>query len=317
MKALVFDKLLRYEGEHPDPKPAAGEVLVRVRMAGICATDLEIIKGYMKFRGIPGHEFVGEVVSGSSKWKGKRVVGEINCVCGACDMCRGGLASHCRQRTVVGISGRDGAMAEYVVLPEQNLHEVPEVIPDEQAVFVEPLAAAMQVLKQCPIEPRMNVSVVGSGRLGLLAAQVLQSVRCRVEVVGRNPQTLAFCERHGIQTVDVKQLVPRGDRDVVVECTGEPQGLNLAMQMVRPRGVIVLKSTYAGGTSVDLAPLVIKEVTVMGSRCGPFREAIDLLARQQIDVATMISRTYRLEQGIEAFTAAGDPQNIKVLIRMY
>lgn len=315
MNALQFRGKLEFVPQYPDPAPAEGEALVAVRLAGICATDLEIVRGYMGFAGVLGHEFVGMVVKGSRAWRGKRVVAEINCVCGQCHLCQHGLANHCRRRTVLGIQGRDGVFADFVAIPERNLHAVPDAVTDEQAVFVEPLAAAFQVIKQCPIERRMRVAVVGSGRLGLLVAQVLRTTGCQLEVVGRNPLTLDFCEKKGIQGTPVSQLVPRGDRDVVVECSGAPEGFDLATRLVRPRGTIVLKSTYAASAPLNLAGVVIDEINVLGSRCGPFPDAIQALARREIDVETMISRTLPLSRGAEAFELAADSRHIKVLLR--
>lgn len=314
MNALVFDKSLWLDGQRSEPVPADGEVLVAVRKAGICATDLEITRGYMGFAGVLGHEFVGTVVRGPREWKGKRVVAEINCVCGRCEMCQRGLSNHCRRRTVVGIDGRDGAFADCVAVPERNLHEVPDAVSDEQAVFVEPLAAAYQIIKQVPIEKRMRVAVIGPGRLGLLVAQVLQRCGCQLEVIGRSELGLTFCERKGIQATPVAEFVPRQDRDVVVECSGSPAGFELASQLVRPRGTLVLKSTYAGGAPLNLAPVVIHEIAVVGSRCGPFPEAIQALARRQIDVESMISRQVPLLRGVEAFEMASDPRFLKVLL---
>lgn len=316
MRAIVYDKQVRFDEAHPDPEPAGDECLVQVLQAGICSTDLEIARGYLDFRGVLGHELVGEVVSGPRAWRGKRVVAEINCVCGKCDMCHSGLALHCRRRTVMGIAGRDGCFADRVSIPERNLHEVPDNISDEEAVFIEPLAAAYQVIKQCPIESRMSVAVVGSGRLGLLVAQVLATTGCHLVVVGRNPKTLLLCEKKGIMSRPVDELVPRADCDVVVECSGAPAGLGLALELVRPRGTIVLKSTHAQEVAVNLAPAVVSEVTILGSRCGPFGEAIQALARRQIEVSSMISRTFRLERGVEALEAAAAPENVKVLLRV-
>jgi threonine dehydrogenase-like Zn-dependent dehydrogenase len=315
LKALLFTDRIEFRKDYPDPSRSTGDVLIRVSLAGICATDLEIARGYMNFHGVPGHEFVGTVIEGASVWNGKRVVGEINCVCQKCDLCQAGLSNHCRKRTVLGIGGRDGTFAEYVTLPVRNLHEVPSGVSDEEAVFVEPLAAAIQVVKQCPIESRMRVAVVGSGRLGLLVAQVLARTGCRLEVVGRNPNTLLFCEKKGIQPISVNDLIPRADRDVVVDCSGTPQGFDLATQLVRPRGTIVLKSTYAGSEATNCAAIVINEIAVQGSRCGPFPDAIQALARKHIDVLSMISRTFDLSRGLEAFEAAQDPANIKILLK--
>ncbi len=344
MRAVVFNRGLTFEPDHPDPRPGDEECLVRVRLGGICSTDLHITRGYMSFAGVLGHEMVGTVVAGSNKWRDKRVVCEINCVCRRCEMCLAGLANHCRRRTVLGIEGRDGCFADLVALPERNLHAVPDVICDEEAVFVEPLAAAYQVVAQCPIDERMNVSVVGPGRLGLLVAQVLAHAGCKLTVIGRNPKKLLLCEKKGIQAIHVDELVPRQDRDVVVECTGAPEGLNIAMQLVRPRGTIVLKSTYAGPdmrdrlsnlspdrlesrshiagasnpsrTALNLAPIVINEVTLLGSRCGPFPEAINALARQAVEVRSMISKAFPIEQAADAFQAAANPKNVKVLLKI-
>lgn len=316
MRALVFDGSLRYVRNHPDPEPGRNEALIRVTLAGICATDLEITRGYMRFSGIPGHEFVGTVTAGPKVWRGKRVVGEINCVCGQCDMCHRGLANHCRSRTVIGIQGRDGCFADLLALPVDNLHELPDAVTDEQAVFVEPLAAAYQVARQCKIEKRMRVAVVGSGRLGLLVAQVLQATGCRLEVIGRNATTLSFCEKKGIQARAADEVVPRAEHDLVVECSGSPSGFDLAVRLVRPRGTIALKSTYSGDARLNLASVVVNEVTVLGSRCGPFAEAIQALARRQIDVLSMITKQFPLSRGVEGFTAAAQPEHVKVLLKV-
>ncbi|MGQ9652063.1 MAG: MDR/zinc-dependent alcohol dehydrogenase-like family protein [Phycisphaerae bacterium] len=316
MNALVFNQTLRVDAKYPEPSPEEDEALIEVKLAGVCATDIEITKGYMSFAGVLGHEFVGTVVKGSRRWRGRRVTAEINCVCGKCDMCQHGLANHCRKRSVIGISGRDGCFAQYVAVPERNLHEVPEALSDEQAVFIEPLAAAYQVIKQCPIEKRTRVAVVGSGRLGLLVAQLLRTTGCRLEVVGRNGHTLDFCEKKGIQTIPLSDLVPKTDRDVVVDCTGDPEGFETAMKLVRPRGTLILKSTCAGGRAINLAPVVINEISVLGSRCGPFPDAIAALARRDIDVESMISRQLPLARGVEAIELAADPRHIKILLKV-
>jgi len=316
MRAITFNKKLAYTDNHSSPTPADGECMLRVHLAGICSTDIQITKGYMEFGGVLGHEFVATVTSGSSKWQGKRVACEINCVCRQCDMCQAGLANHCRNRTVVGISGRDGCFADAIAVPETNLHEIPEGVSNEEAVFIEPLAAAWQVVRQTAIDARSRVAVVGSGRLGLLIAQVLRTIDCQLTVVGRNPRTLEFCDKKHIQSVHVNELVARGDHDLVVECTGSPDGMAIAQSMVRPRGVIALKSTYAGGGDVDWAPVVINEISVVGSRCGPFADAIASLARGDVDVRSMITKTLPLERGVEAMELAAHPDHIKVLLKI-
>jgi threonine dehydrogenase-like Zn-dependent dehydrogenase len=231
-------------------------------------------------------------------------------------MCQRGLANHCRRRTVLGIDGRDGVFADLVVVPVRNLHEVPDAVNDEQAVFVEPLAAAYQVIQQCPIEKRSRVAVVGPGRLGLLVAQVLRTTGCQLEVFGRSELKLSFCEKKGIRATPVSEAVVRSDRDVVVDCSGSPEGFELASRLVRPRGTLVLKSTYAAGKPMNLAPLVVNEITLVGSRCGPFPEAINALARREIDVESMVTRQLPLERGVEAFDLARDPRSIKVLLKV-
>lgn len=316
MRALVFNKKLQYTSQYPEPQTGVGEVLIAVKLAGICATDLEITRGYMNFTGVLGHEFVGTVVKGPRAWKNKRVVAEINCVCGKCRMCQQGLANHCQRRTVLGIDGRDGVFADLVAVPERNLHEVPETVGDEQAVFIEPLAAAFQVVKQCPIEKRQRAVVVGSGRLGLLVAQVLKTTGCKLEVVGRNQLTLDFCEKKGIQTRHITELIPRAEHDVVVDCSGSPEGFELALKLVRPRGTLVLKSTHAGAMPLNLAPLVVNEINLIGSRCGPFAEAINALARREIDVESLISRQLPLDRGGEAMAMAAEAGYVKILLKI-
>lgn len=314
MRAVVFDGAVNYRPDHPDPVPAEGECLIRVHLAGICATDLQIIQGYMGFSGVLGHEMVGTVEAGPQKWIGKRVACEINFVCRKCDMCLAGLAMHCRDRGVMGILGRDGCFADLLAAPALNLHEVPDGVSDEEAVFVEPLAAAYQVPAQCPVDDRSRVTVLGAGRLGILVAQVLVVQGARPTVIGRNRAKLEICEKLGIQGIHLDDVVPRHDHDVVVECTGSPAGLPLALDLVRPRGTIVLKSTHAADAAVDLAPVVVNEVHVIGSRCGPFGEAINALSRKAIRVAPLISKTDPIERAEQAITAAASPKQLKVLL---
>lgn len=296
---------------------AEGDTLIRVRQAGICATDLEIVKGYMGFRGVLGHEFVGDVVSSPEKsLVGQRVAGEINIVCGRCDLCLSGLSSHCRNRSVLGILNHDGVFAELVRLPAANLHVVPKGVDDDQAVFIEPLAAACQVLKQIKLDGRKWVTVLGDGRLGLLVAQVLRNAGCPVRVIGKHPDKLALCEKWSIRSRPLDEIIPRHDQDVVVDCTGSAAGLEMAVQMVRPRGTVVLKSTAAAGRPLNLAPVVVDEISIVGSRCGPFREAIAALAAKQVDVASLIYRRMKLEQGVEAMEMAGRPGVLKILLNV-
>src|SRR3954471_6526249 len=290
MRALVFDQSLALDTRRPDPPTSDGDTLIKVRQAGICATDIEITKGYMSYRGVLGHEFVGEVVSSSEReFIGQRVCGEINVVCGRCDLCLSGLSTHCRARSVLGILNHDGAFADYVRLPALNLHVVPKNVEDDQAVFVEPLAAAFQVLKQIKLDGRKWVTVLGDGRLGLLVAQVLQTAGVPVRVIGKHASKLARCEKWGIRSRLLDDIVPRHDQDVVIDCTGSAEGFELALQIVRPRGTLVLKSTFAAGKPLNLAPVVVDEVTIIGSRCGPFKEAIRALAQKQVDVVSLIS----------------------------
>jgi len=319
MRALVFDgeeKTIRFVTDHTDPPVTAGQVLIKVSLAGICSTDLQLIAGYMDFSGIPGHEFVGMVVAGPSKWLDKRVVGEINCVCGRCDMCAGGLRNHCRKRTVIGIDGRDGAFAELLAVPEQNLQLVPDELTDQEAVFTEPLAAALEITSQIAIDSRMKLTVIGPGKLGLLVAQVLAMKGGDLHVVGRSVAGLKFAEKCGIRSFHIKELTASNDRDVVIDCTGNSQGLALAMKLVRPRGTIVLKSTYAGSDGVNLTPVVVNELNIVGSRCGPFAEAISVLVQKKIDVLGMISREFDLSDGVKALQYAAQDGVLKVLLKM-
>ncbi len=305
---------IRLVHDHPKPTPRPGEVLIEVVRAGVCSTDLEIVRGYMGFSGVPGHEFVGTVIEGPPDLKGQRVVSEINCACGKCDLCRRGMPTHCRRRSVIGILNHDGAFATHVVAPAINCHIVPDEIDDDAAVFVEPVAAAVQVVRHCAVEPRMRVAVLGSGRLGLLCAQVLARYHANVLVVGRNPHSLALAEGFGLDARGAKEVQPTADNDIVVECTGNPDGLRLALQMVRPRGVLVLKSTYAEPQAVDLAPIVINEVRVLGNRCGPFPDAIELLQKGRIQVQPLISDRFPLADGVAAFKRAAERDAMKVLI---
>lgn len=317
MLALVYDQELHLAPRRSSPALADGDALLDLRVAGICSTDLEIVNGYMNFQGVLGHEFVATVAEASeASLVGKRVVGEINCICGRCDLCIRGLSTHCRDRTVLGIAGHDGCFAQRFRLPSRNLHVLPDNVSDEAGVFIEPLAAAIQIVKQLgrELDGKTWVTVLGSGRLGLLVAQVLRNAKAKVRVVGRNAQTLSLCERWGIPARKLEETQPRQDQDVVVDCTGSPSGLSTAMAMCRPRGTIVLKSTTAEGVPMNLSPLVIHEITLLGSRCGPFRPAIEALARREVDVESLVHRRMKLSDGVEAMEIAGRRGVLKVLL---
>lgn len=331
MQALVLDgKQVRLDARRSEPTPASGEVVIRPLRMGVCATDLELVKGYMGFSGVLGHEFVGVVEDApgggrdAKRWVGKRVVGAINCVCGKCDMCRAGLREHCRNRTVLGIAGRDGCFADRFTLPARNLYEVPDHVDDDHAVFVEPLAAAYQILRQLTIEGRPYITVLGDGRLGLLCAQVMSQLNATVRLVGKHPEKLQLCEKWGVKHRLLDDVGRRHDQDIVVDCTGSTSGLVTAMQMVRPRGTIVMKTTVATPTAgeavaegtgvVDLSPLVINEVKVIGSRCGPFPDALAALSAGKVDVVSLISRRMKLADGVESLRIAAKSDVIKVLL---
>jgi len=314
MLALVYDGQVSLRGDYPKPAAQEGEALVAVRMAGVCSTDLEIVKGYMGFTGVMGHEFVGHVVDGPKQWVGKRVVAEINCVCGRCDLCQRGLSNHCPNRTVLGIDGRDGVFAEYAAVPVANLHAVPETVGDIEAVFVEPLAAAYQVLRQVKFDADDEVVVLGAGRLGQLTARVLKPLLRKLVLVGRHAGKLDAAEKAGIQTAAADEFAPAARADVVVDATGTPGGFEVAMRTVRPKGTIVLKSTFAAAEPLNLSPLVINEVTVVGSRCGPFPDALRVLAAGEVDVSALVTRRFGLSQAPAALAAAAGADALKVLI---
>jgi threonine dehydrogenase-like Zn-dependent dehydrogenase len=298
--------------DYPLPVERPGEVRIRVTRAGVCDTDLQLIRGYMRFQGVLGHEFVG--VAESGPWSGRRVVGEINCSCHACATCRSGLPNHCPHRTVLGILGRDGAFAEYVVLPQRNLHLVPDHVSDDQAVFVEPLAAAFQIPSQVLLTPRMRVLVLGDGRLGQLCARVLALSRCRLTVIGKHPAKLALLRDCGIDAALRGEIVPDRSADVVVDATGSASGVEDAFGWLKPRGTLVLKTTIAGRPPLSLAAVVVDELHVIGSRCGPFPPAIAALADGTIDVEPLIQARYPLAQALQALDRANAQPVLKVLL---
>lgn len=315
MRALWLENQSLSLREIPRPEKA-GEALIRVRLAGICGTDLELVRGYYPFTGVPGHEFVGEVVeSPDSSWLGKRVVGEINAVCGACEACKNGRPTHCESRTVLGISGRDGVHAVYTTLPLANLHLVPDAVPDEAAVFVEPLAAALEIQQQVHIQPTDRVLLIGAGRLGQLVAQTLALTGCDLRVAARHPLQKQLLAGRGIRLVGEDEIRPRR-WDVVVEATGSPSGFELARRALRPRGTLVLKSTYRGEMTVAWSPFVVDEITIVGSRCGPFAPALRLLEARDVDPTVLIARRFPLSSALEAYEAAKEAGMLKVLLEM-
>lgn len=296
-----------------------GEALVKVRLAGVCGTDLEIVKGYYPFTGIPGHEFVGQIANlphdpSRHEWIGKRVVGEINASCGSCEQCWGGRPTHCENRTVLGILNRDGVFAEYVNLPLGNLHLVPDLVADEAAVFVEPLAAALEIQQQVQIKPTDRILLVGAGRLGQLIAQTLALTGADLRVVARHPLQKRLLAERGIRLLDEAD-VQAWRYDVVVEATGSTAGFELARKAVRPRGTFVLKSTYKGEITLNLSPVVVDEVTIVGSRCGPFEPALRLLEKKEIDPTVLIAAEFSLTDGAQAFAEAEKRGMLKVVIR--
>ena len=317
MKALIFDKKLKFIEDYPKPVPKAGESLIKVTMAGICNTDIEITRGYMGFTGILGHEFVGIVEETSNhKLKGKRVVGEINCPCGNCHLCKKGLGKHCRNRTVLGIQNRDGAMAEYLILPDENLHVVPDNVDDKSAAFTEPLAAAFEITDSFHIKPTDRVLVLGDGKLGLLCSQVVANTSCELLVAGKHREKLEILEKRGIKTISPEKLDEGNLFDFVVECTGKPEGFSMARKMVRPRGTIIQKSTFAKNIEINISMLVVDEIKLDGSRCGPFKPAVEALRLGNIDVESLITDIFPFDDAIKAFDRSMEKGVMKILLRM-
>ena len=313
MKALwLEDRELSLRDVPMPDRP--GEALVRVRLSGICGTDLELVRGYYPYAGVLGHEFVGDVVSApSEEWVGRRVVGEINAACGVCEACAAGRPTHCESRTVLGIAGRDGVHAEYATLPVGNLHAVPDSVSDEAAVFTEPIAAAVEIVQQVHVRPTDRVLLVGAGRLGQLVAQVLALSGARLAVVARHAHQRALLASRGIVTISETDVEP-GRWDVAVEATGSPDGFAIARRALRPRGTLVLKSTYHGETTLDMSSLVVDEITLVGSRCGPFGPALRLLESGQVVPLALIAERYLLEQAVVAMEVAARPGTMKVLL---
>ena len=308
------------------PQPSKQyEALIKIRKAGICSTDLELVKGYYPYTGILGHEFVGEVISlaptplpqgeGQQVKVGDRVVGEINAVCNECEQCLNGRPTHCENRTVLGIINRDGTFAEYTTLPVANLHRVPDSVPDEMAVFTEPLAAALEIQEQVQINPTDRVLLIGAGRLGQLIAQTLALTGCDLRVAARHMGQQDLLKKRGIRIISEDEIKP-WRWDVVVEATGSPGGFSLARQAIRPRGILVLKSTYKGEINVNFSSIVVDEINIVGSRCGPFEPALRLMESKQVDPTVLIMDEFDLTDALKAFERAAEAGVLKVLVQM-
>ena len=319
MKALRLDGNLRFVRDAAVPQ-REGEALVKVICAGICNTDLEIVKGYSNFHGTPGHEFVGRVVeSPDSALVGARVVGEINAGCGVCGDCARGDSRHCASRTVLGIKNRDGAFAEFLSLPPRNLIRLPDVITNEAGIFVEPLSAALNILEQVSIKTSDRIALIGDGKLAQLIVLTLSRTGAALSVIGRHAEKLEIAKEFGadhvyLENTAISLLDER--YDIVIEASGSPDGLTTALAIVRPRGMVILKSTHHGVTPVDTSQVVVNEITIVGSRCGRFQRAIEMLPTCQEKLIRLISGRFTLDEGIRAFEAAAAPQNVKVILQM-
>lgn len=313
MKALVFDGSLQVQ-EVPAPVPVNDEVLIRVLVSSVCNTDLEIIQGYMGFKGIPGHEFVGEVITPGHTLTGKIVVAEINCPCGTCYLCLTGRPTHCANRSVLGIYNHAGVFAEYAVLPEQNLHVVPRDLDPRAAVFTEPLAAAVEIFEHIHIRPSQNAFIFGAGKLGLLISQVFRLNGCDCITYDPNPAKVQKALEMGINASLLSALKETDKAEVCIDCTGNPAGIATAMAHLYPRGKLVLKTTIAQPEKIDLNQIVINEFQIIGSRCGPFKPALQLLSQHLIDPTPLITKTFQFADILQAFECAANPKTIKVLV---
>ncbi|WP_225587747.1 MDR/zinc-dependent alcohol dehydrogenase-like family protein [Methylomonas fluvii] len=318
MQALRLDTSLSYRNDMPIPELAAGEALIELRLAGICATDLELVKGYAGFSGILGHEFVGKVIAVADDkhrdWLNRRVVGSINIGCSVCEVCRSDGPEHCQHRKVLGIRGKDGVFADYFSLPVVNLYPLPDSVSDQAAVFTEPLAAALRVVKQIAALPLTDIAVVGPGRLGLLIAKVLSLAGYQATALGRSTSSLALPKQWQLAT-GMTTETPDNSFDCVVDASGQATGFAQALRLVKPRGTLVLKSTFAAGAALDLSKVVVYEINIIGSRCGPFTEALTLLAEGKLPVATMIDGQYPLSDGLAAFNHAAQAGVRKILLQ--
>ncbi|HEX2957271.1 MAG TPA: alcohol dehydrogenase catalytic domain-containing protein [Chitinispirillaceae bacterium] len=318
MKAVIFDGVSLSLKEVPMPDPLPNETLIRINKAGICNTDLEITRGYMKgFNGILGHEFIGTIANTSlSTLSNKRVTAEINCGCGHCPLCKSGDERHCATRTVIGIAGRNGAFAEYISVPTCNIHQIPDSISDNNALFIEPLAAAIEILEQVQITSNQRVLIIGDGKLAQLIAHVTGAIGCNLYVAGKHPEKLAYLHNLPLSTILTTKLDQSGMFDIVIEASGAPDGFSAAVSKVRPRGTIVLKSTYAQPLTFNPATLVINEITLIGSRCGRFGPAIKFLTEKKPDFSYLIEQHYPLNDAIAAFEHAGKKGARKIILDM-
>lgn len=318
MKAVVFDEVLKLVDNYEKPAPKKGEALIKIVMAGICNTDYEITKGYMGYKGILGHEFVGVVEEINDEDKsllGKKVVGEINNGCEECDLCHQGLQRHCFNRQTLGIWKKDGCFAEYLTWPIKDLLEVPSNVSDEQAVFVEPLAAGLEILEQLHIQPIEKVVILGDGKLGLTTALALNASNIDVLLVGKHQNKLEIAAKQGVKTKLFENLEIKKEWDFVIEATGSISGFESALSLVKPRGTLVLKSTVAASKEFNLAPIVIDEIRVQGSRCGQFAPALRLLASGKVDFSPMISGVFSIDDAIAGFEKNKEKDTLKVLLK--
>lgn len=313
MKALIFDGQLKMDTDFPLPQPPAGWARIRVLKAGICRTDLELTKGYMGFKGVLGHEFVGVVdACDDAQWAGKRVAGEINASCGRCDWCARGLGRHCPNRTVLGILNHDGCMAEYCILPVANLHPIPDGMSDDTAVFTEPVSAAFEIHEQIPLTGKESCIVLGDGKLGILCAWALCTTGADVTLVGRHDAKLERAKWNSLRTTrDADSLKPA---DIVVDATGSEAGFMQAISLCKPRGTLVLKSTVAASAQINLAPVVINEITIVGSRCGLFSRGLAEMARHGFPLDRLIDGRYPLDDALAAFARASERGVLKILL---
>lgn len=320
MDALIFDEILKYVTDYNTPKMDSNEALIKISMVGICNTDLEITKGYMGYKGILGHEFVGiveEVENPKDKnLIGKRVVGEINLGCGNCNWCNQGLSRHCPNRSTLGILNKEGCFAQYLTLPVSNLLVVPDSIPDEVAVFTEPLAAALEILEQLHIKPYEKVAVLGDGKLGLLIALALNASNIDINLIGKHQNKLDIAKNQGINTELLSDIKIEKKYDVVIEATGSVSGFETSIALVKPRGILVLKSTIASEKDLNLAPVVIDEITILGSRCGQFAPALRLMEKNIINFSPLISKILPFKQAIEGFELNRKKDTIKILLKL-